>query len=115
VRWLNQERLTVYPRIVVVLYLLFGVFLAMSAVCSTTGLTDYMDRPLGGDFSHYWIASALAQAGHLQAIFQAPKFIAAQEAFFKVNFPLPWLYPPTFLLIIYPLAFMPYLVALGIW
>ena len=74
-----------------------------------------MDRPLGSDFSHYWIASSLAQAGHPTTVFHAPEFIAAQEAFFKVNYPLPWFYPPTFLLIIYPLAFMPYLVALCIW
>ena len=114
-RWLNRERLTVYPRIIVVLYLLFGVVLALSAVYSRTGLTDFMDRPLGSDFSHYWIASSLAQAGHPTTVFHAPEFIAAQEAFFKVNFPLPWFYPPTFLLIIYPLAFMPYLVALCIW
>jgi hypothetical protein len=92
VRWLNRERLTVYPRIIVVLYLLFGVVLAISAVYSRTGLTDFMDRPLGSDFSHYWIASSLAQAGHPTTVFHAPEFIAAQEAFFKVNFPLPWLY-----------------------
>jgi Glycosyltransferase family 87 len=115
VRWLNQERLTVYPRIILTLYLLFGIFLAISAAYSRTGLTDFMARPLGGDFSHYWIASSLAQAGHATTIYQAAEFIRAQEAFFKVTYPLPWFYPPTFLLIIYPLAFMPYLVALCVW
>lgn len=114
-RWLNQERLTVYPRIFLVFYILVGVALVLSAVYSKTGLTDFWDRPLGADFSHYWIASALAQAGHSLTVYQAPEFIAAQEAFFKVKFPLVWLYPPTFLLMMYPLAFLPYLVSLSLW
>jgi alpha-1,2-mannosyltransferase len=115
VRFLNRERLTVYPRIILVGYILCSVGLVLSAAYSKTGLTDFLDRPLGADFSHYWIASSLAQAGHPLTVYQAPKFIAALEAFFKVAYPVPWFYPPTFLLIIYPLAFLPYLVSLVLW
>lgn len=82
---------------------------------SKTGLTDFLDRPLGADFSHYWIASALVQAGHPLTVYHAPEFLAAQEAFFKISYPLPWFYPPTFLLMVYPLAFLPYLVSLCVW
>jgi hypothetical protein len=115
VKWLNRERLTVYPRIFLVFYILAGVVLVLSAVHSKTGLTDFLGRPLGAHFSHYWLASALAQAGHPLTVYRAPEFFAAQVAFFKINYPLPWYYPPTFLLMIYPLAFLPYLVSLCVW
>jgi hypothetical protein len=114
-RWLNQDRLTVYPRIFLAFYILVGVALVLSAVYSKTGLTDFLDRPLGADFATYWLASALAQAGHPLTVYHAPEFIAAQEAFFKVKFPLVWFYPPAFLLMVYPLAFLPYLVSLSLW
>ena len=114
-RWLNRERLTVYPRIILVGYILFGAGLVLSAAYSRTGLTDFLDIPLGADFSHYWLASSLAQAGHPLTVYHAPEFIAAQAAFFKVNYPVPWFYPPTFLLMVYPLAFLPYLVSLCVW
>jgi hypothetical protein len=78
-------------------------------------LRDFLDNPLGADSSHYWLASSLAQAGHPLTVYQAPEFIAAQEAFFKVAYPVPWLYPPTFLLMVYPLAFLPYLASLCVW
>ena len=114
-RWLNQERLTLYPRIILVGYVLFGAALVVSAAYSKTGLTDFLDIPLGADFSHYWIASRLAQAGHPLTVYQPAEFIAAQAAFFKVSYPVPWFYPPTFLLMVYPLAALPYLASLGVW
>lgn len=115
VTWLNRERLTLYPRIILAGYILFGAVLVVSAAYSKTGLTDFLDIPLGADFSHYWVASRLAQAGHSLTVYQMPEFIAAQAAFFKVSYPVPWFYPPTFLLMIYPLASLPYLASLCIW
>jgi hypothetical protein len=115
VGWLNRERLTMYPRIILAGYILCGAYLVWSAASSPTGLTDFLKRPLGADFSHYWLASSLAQAGHPLMVYQAPAFIAALEAYFKVAYPVPWFYPPTFLLLIYPLAFLPYLASLGLW
>ena len=44
-----------------------------------------------------------------------PQFLAAQEAFFHVNYPFPWVYPPTGLLLILPLALLPYLPSLAVW
>ncbi|MFZ0052925.1 MAG: glycosyltransferase family 87 protein [Desulfobaccales bacterium] len=41
--------------------------------------------------------------------------IAAGEPIFGLGTALPWLYPPTFLLIILPLALLPYFVALSLW
>jgi len=115
VKWLNRERLTVYPKIFLALYACFGAFLIISAAVSGNGLTDFLGRPLGADFSHYWVASSLAKAGDPGAVYNFQEFLAAQEAFFKVKFPLPWLYPPTYLLLVLPLAFLPYLPALAVW
>lgn len=114
-KWLNRERLTVYPKIFLALYACFGAFLIISAAVSGNGLTDFLGRPLGADFSHYWVASSLAKAGDPGAVYNFQEFLAAQEAFFKVKFPLPWLYPPTYLLLVLPLAFLPYLPALAVW
>ena len=114
-KWLNRERLTVYPKIFLALYACFGAVLIISAAVSGNGLTDFLGRPLGADFSHYWVASSLAKAGDPAAVYNFQEFLAAQEAFFKVKFPLPWLYPPTYLLLVLPLALLPYLPALAVW
>lgn len=115
VRWLNRERLTVYPRILLAFYVLVGVALVLSAVHSKTGLTDFLDRPLGADFSQFWVASSLILDGNPTTVYNLPKFIELQKAIFKVNFPFPWVYPPTYLLVVYPLALLPYLASLGMW
>lgn len=114
-KWLNRERLTVYPKIFLALYACCGAVLIISAAVSGNGLTDCLGRPLGADFSHYWVASSLAKAGDPAAVYNSQEFLAAQEAFFKVKFPLPWLYPPTYLLLVLPLALLPYLPALAVW
>jgi hypothetical protein len=49
-RWLNQERLKVYPRIFLALCLLFGLALIVSALASGPHLLDFLGRPLGADF-----------------------------------------------------------------
>lgn len=113
--WLNQERLTVYPRIFIALYLLFCLALVFSALRSPTGLTDFLDRPLGTDFSQFWVASALALGGDPAEVYDFPQFLAAQKALFHVNFPFPWVYPPTGLLLVLPLALLPYLPSLAVW
>lgn len=114
-KWLNRERLTVYPKIFLALYACFGAVLIISTAVSENGLTDFMGRPLGADFSQYWVASSLAKSGDPGAVYNFQEFLATQEAFFKVKFPLPWLYPPTYLLLVLPLALLPYLPALAVW
>ncbi len=48
-------------------------------------------------------------------VYNLPKFIEVQKAIFKVSFLFPWVYPPTYLLVVYPLALLPYLASLAIW
>jgi hypothetical protein len=111
---LNRERLTNYPIIFLIFYGLVGAVLVISAVTSRQG-ADLWGRPLGADFSHYWLASSMVLAGDPAGVYNYPKFMAAEVAFFKVHFIMPWLYPPTFLLIISPLALLPYLPSLVVW
>ncbi|MGB8873704.1 MAG: glycosyltransferase family 87 protein [Desulfobaccales bacterium] len=113
--WLNQRRLTIYPRIIVAMYIILGGALIVAPAFWGPGGTDLYNRPLGADFSHYWVASSLALAGQAAMVYDPSKFIAAEEAKFKVKFPIPWLYPPTFLFIVLPLALLPYVPALIAW
>jgi hypothetical protein len=57
----------------------------------------------------------MSMAGDPPAVYDIVQFIKSQEDFFRVQFPLPFLYPPTWLLLLLPLAFLPYLLALGLW
>ncbi|MGP8051214.1 MAG: glycosyltransferase family 87 protein [Desulfobaccales bacterium] len=109
--WLNRERLGVYPKIICVCYLLILGYLYLGG----SGLLDARGDPIGGDFCHYWVASALALKAGPAAVYDPDRFLAAQREVFGIRIPLIWLYPPTFLLLILPLGLLPYLVALGLW
>ncbi|MGD0827154.1 MAG: glycosyltransferase family 87 protein [Desulfobaccales bacterium] len=110
--WLNQERLTVYPAIFLGVYLILYGFLTLGG----SGLLDREGFPLGRDFSHYWVASSLALAGEPAAVYDSARLEAARAAVFgKPRIRLPFLYPPTYLLMILPLGLLPYLAALAVF
>ncbi len=62
--WLTRERLTVYPRIIVVLYILVGGYLILLPGLLGHGLVDRLGKPIGTDFAVYWTASKLALGGN---------------------------------------------------
>jgi alpha-1,2-mannosyltransferase len=71
--------------------------------------------PLGGDFAHFYAASVLAWAGNALAVYSPP---ALQEIIHQVNGVKPpyfFPYPPTFLLILLPMALFSYVPSLIIW
>jgi hypothetical protein len=109
--WLNQERLSVYPKIIAVMYLLVLGFLFLG----DPRLINWQDCPVGGDFSHYWTAASLALKGEPAAVYDYSRLGAAMENSFGMKIPLVWIYPPVFLLMILPLALFPYLSALAVW
>jgi len=84
-------------------------------ILTGTGLVDRSGIQVGGDFSHYWVAASMARSGAATAVYDVPRFKAAQEAFFGVKHSLFWLYPPTFLLMLLPFSFLPYLASLTLW
>ena len=113
-KWLNRERLTFYPRLIVAIYVVLGV--AVFLVPGIVGHLDFMDHPQGArhsiDFSNFWLAASMTLGG--KSVYDAPGFMAAEEKVFGIKV-FPWFYPPTFLLILLPLAFLPYFTALMVW
>jgi hypothetical protein len=101
-------RMRVYPRMAVLGYVLAGIVLVLSA----KGAIDILGRPLGYDFITFWGASRLTLDGHaasvfnMHAIFEAERLaVAGNDNVFL------WHYPPTFQLVVAPLALMRYGVA----
>jgi alpha-1,2-mannosyltransferase len=112
-RWINSERVRVYPRLLCLCYLaLFvsWVLLRPGGVLATL-------QPVGGDFPPYWAASSLALRGHPAAVYDHPKLDAAERAVMgrKGHGYQPFLYPPVFLVIVLPLSLLPYNGSLIVW
>ncbi len=106
--WLNRERITVYPRLFVALFLLISI----AWVLLSKNMVDFKGKPLGYDFITFWAASYLGLKGHaadaynilLLAKIEKIAVPASQRIF-------AWYYPPAFFLTILPLALLPYLAA----
>ncbi len=109
---LDRERLTVYPRIFVALYVALGGWWVFTG----TGLLDRSDKPVGVDFVTFYAVSKLAQAGAPEAAWDVARITAAERAVIGVDIP-PYVfhYPPMFVLALLPLATLPYLGALAAW
>jgi len=111
-RWLNRERLTIYPRLIVGIYLVaLAGFLVVSA-----GGVDPKGRPIGNDFMAFWSAATLADRGEAAAAYQPARLFDVQKSALPAAISrYAWLYPPTFLLVVQPLAKLPYFLALVGW
>lgn len=106
--WLNQKRLVIYPRMVVLLL----VITSIAWVLLSKNSVDLKDRPLGYDFITFWAASHVGLTGHAPDAYNISQlFKAEQFAVPKLTWPFFWYYPPSFYLLILPLALLPYLVS----
>jgi alpha-1,2-mannosyltransferase len=107
--WLTRERMKL-----VALALLTAaggglIYLAASA----HGITDFKGRPLGTDFSAFYVAGTLVLEGHALTAFDQALLYAREQALFGPAVAYyPWVYPPFFLLPMTALALLPYLPAL---
>jgi hypothetical protein len=113
--FLNRERLTVYPRIFLILYLLIGGYWILGGWFTGGKVSDRLGKPAGADFVQYWAASHLTLAGEAATVYDPRQFIETERQVAGGDYPVPWLYPPTFLLILLPLALLPYLISLCVW
>ena len=110
--FLTADRLRGYPRLFLAVY----AAIAVVWVCLSHNLIDPSGKPLGFDFITFWGASWLAQHGHAASIYDPVALWAAQRiAVPDTPQPYLWHYPPPFLLMVYPLASLPYVVALVIF
>jgi alpha-1,2-mannosyltransferase len=102
-KWLTRERIRAYPRI------FLGIFLA--------GLLWFVVSPTGPrwralDFVGFWVPANLAALGRATAIYDHHLAATLQQAISgRSDEYVPWVYPPTFLLLILPLGVLPYMVA----
>jgi hypothetical protein len=98
-----------------VVYARMGCLIA-AGLARGPGLTDLNGSPVGNDFVEFYAASALCRQGAPAAVYHQERLHAMERQ--VIGAPIvywPWHYPPTFLLLLLPLAYLPYLAALGLW
>ena len=107
--WLNSERVRVYPRLIVAM---IGVAIIANSLSLHDGV-DISGHPVGSDFVTFYAASTLALAGDGVQAWDIAALAKVQLVLFPAYAlgPFAWFYPPTFLLLVTPFAFLPYLAA----
>lgn len=106
--WLNRERLQFYATGVLVCYVMLVLIYLYRAVWRPH---EYIS-PVAIDFLPFWSSSYLALHGHAVDAYNLN--VLAKVEVDALSHPvgiLPWLYPPTFLLFVYPLALLPWKIA----
>jgi len=116
--WLNYERLRVYPRLFIGLYVTIYIYLILPGILGPN-LLDRYGTPVGADFSGFYSGAVLARSQGPAAVYDLAKMRAAHEQTIGAKTENIsgwwWLYPPTWLLLVLPFSFLPYFVALAIW
>jgi alpha-1,2-mannosyltransferase len=106
-RWLTPERIRVYPRLFLAIFLAALIWVAFSPMGP---------RWSGSDFVGFWVPAHLAASGHATAIYDQPLLATLQQKISgRSDSYIPWVYPPTFLLIILPLGLLPYMLAFVVY
>lgn len=105
--WLDLDRARAYSAAVLVLFVLLMVTWAWYS----RGFTDsHVSRP-GIDFAVFWSASYLALSEGAVHAYDVARHLDVMAAHGPLGADstavLPWLYPPTFLLVVLPLAALP--------
>ncbi|WP_233833949.1 glycosyltransferase family 87 protein [Paraburkholderia sp. ZP32-5] len=104
--WLTPARIVFYCIAMIVLY----VVMMTAWVVTSHGFTVHTASRPGADFSIFWSASYALLHGSAAQVYYHPSFDRIQQTLFTnlghVSM-MPWLYPPTFLVLIAPLALLP--------
>ena len=110
--WLDGKRARAYSLILLAVSAAgFAAWIAMAP-----HLIDRSGKPLGPDFMSFYAASKLALSGHAASAWTPVAHQAAEDGIFGK--PLGYwafFYPPAYLLLCWPLALLPYGVALLAW
>ncbi|HIH2656612.1 TPA: glycosyltransferase family 87 protein, partial [Burkholderia cenocepacia] len=113
--WLNRDRVRLYAAAVLLTELLFIAIYLTRVLLSRHGALE----PLSQDFSPVWSAAWLAAHGHGADAWHFPALFAVQKlavpTMTLADGTLPWLYPPTMLLFVLPLGWLPYTLAVVLW
>jgi hypothetical protein len=110
--WLTRERI----RFVAVALLLASVAGFLFLILSSHGYVDRQGRPLGTDFSNVYAAGTYVNDHNADAAFDPEQQFAREKTIFGDGTQFyGWHYPPFFLFVAAPLAWMPYGLALAVW
>jgi hypothetical protein len=110
--WLSLKRVTVYPRICFVVFLLTAVVWIMAS----HNMVDRQGKPLGADFIQFWSASKLALTGHAADSYNFARLFAQEQIAIPASKNvIPWSYPPSLFLVVLPLGLLPYVAAWAVW
>jgi alpha-1,2-mannosyltransferase len=113
---LTEWRIKVYPRALVAAYAITTLVIILGGPLTGKGLFDLQGKPLGSDFLGFWTAASLVKNGHPDWAYSLSKMHAVEKMIIGPTVPgMPWLYPPTFLLVVWPLAYIPYPLAIILW
>jgi hypothetical protein len=105
--WLFSKIITTIPKVIIAGYV---INLIIKLVFNLP------NGPLEkNDFLDFWVASSLTLGGEPAAVYEATQFHAALAKVAGHEYPAPWFYPPTCLLLISPLALLPYYASLASW
>jgi arabinofuranan 3-O-arabinosyltransferase len=82
-----------------------------------TWLVNRDGVPVYGDFANQFVAGSLALRGEIASIFIPAEFVKLQQAFVGTGHTvfLTWPYPPSYFLLLAPLAMLPYVTAYLTW
>ena len=110
--WLDGKRARAYSLILLAVSAIG--FVAWAAMAPH--LIDRSGKPLGPDFMSFYAASKLALSGHAAGAWSPVAHQAAEDGIFGRSLGYwAFFYPPAYLLLCWPLALLPYGVALLAW
>jgi alpha-1,2-mannosyltransferase len=92
-----------------------GIAMLLFLWLAGQGTLDYFGQPVGSDFSAFWEAGRIANAGEPARAWDQKLLNNTIAATHGVEYGTAWIYPPVFLLLAAPLAAVPYLPALALW
>jgi arabinofuranan 3-O-arabinosyltransferase len=95
---------------------LYGVLL-LAFYKAGIWLVDQRGVPVYTDFTQWWVAGLQALRGNTASLYDPSEFQRLQDALVGAGRAvfLAWPYPPTFLLLVAPLAMLPYVAAFLTW
>jgi alpha-1,2-mannosyltransferase len=111
-RWLDDKRVRAYS---LILLAISTIGFAAWVIMAPHGI-DRAGKPLGPDFMSFYAASKLALSGYAANAWNPVAHQAAEDSIF--GRPLGYwafFYPPAYLLLCWPLALLPYGLALPAW